>query len=75
MLANTTGHNHDPRQHEFQVVVPGLALDRAAEQEHEQGHEHDRLQGDVEKLLGIAPDPHQRSGEFSAEPTWWWIRR
>src|SRR6266700_2250681 len=54
-------HHHDAGQHVLQVGVPALALDRAAEQEHEQRHEDDRLQRDVEQLLGVAPDPHERA--------------
>jgi hypothetical protein len=56
MLANTQGHHHDARQHEPQVGMPALALDRAAEQEHEQRHEDDRRQRDIERLLRVAPE-------------------
>lgn len=70
MLANTQGHHHDAGQHEPQVGVPAPALDRGAEQEHEQRHEDDRCQRDVEELLWL----RLNSAMPGRGRTWSWRR-
>ncbi len=61
--------HHDPGQHELQVLVPVHAGERAAEEEHEQRREDDRLQCHVEQLFWIAADADESApGKRSRVP-------
>ena len=50
---------HDPGDQELPVVAEPGHVDRAAEDEGEQQHEHHRLDGDVHQQLGHPPDVEQ----------------